>query len=274
MKSENTKPKAKLSSLWLILWIILLFSFLLFILFEIINKYQQKDSFENFTLSFADNNQNTIFSVDEITFFSSSNCKNKASSQTNFTLENLYTYTDIAFFINNHSEEHTSENTLKSLKISNLKYTTSPSVGTPSLYYKDLNNFTKSELLVNNKIESELEFKITSNDFVDYKEPILYNNGANPITLCYQNENIKSDYTITNTSTPITYDGSLLQKCNVSLDTLICTISFDIDLINQKNQKFKASLYFSIPYEEGDNSILKGSITVKKQTNFKFYRYE
>ena len=55
-------------------------------------------------------------------FFTSCNAKNKTSSNTNFTIENLYQYTDIALFINNNSEENNLENTLKSVKLTNLKY--------------------------------------------------------------------------------------------------------------------------------------------------------
>ncbi len=63
-------------------------------------------------------------------------------------------------------------------------------------------------------------FNITSEDEVNLDKPTLYNNLANPIVLSYINHNIKTDYTITDTSTPMTYDGSLLKRCNILLNNI------------------------------------------------------
>ena len=123
-------------------------------------------------------------------------------------------------------------------------------------------------------INGELNFEITSENTADLSKPVLYNNCANPIVLSYVSDNIKSDYTITDTSIPIVYDGSLLQRCNVSLDSIACTVSFDIDITNNKNQKFKTTVYFDIPYQDDSSSIYDGSITLRKDVNYNFYRYE
>ena len=88
------------------------------------------------------------------------------------------------------------------------------------------------------------------------------------------NQNIKTDYTILDTSTPITYNGSLLNRCNISLESVSCALSFDIYIENNKNEKFKTCVYLEIPYKHLDNSITDGSITVTQDTNFNFYRYE
>ena len=77
---------------------------------------------------------------------------------------------------------------------------------------------------------SEGDFTVTAENEANLDNPILYNNLANPITLSYSNQNIKSDFTITDTSTPITYDGSLLKRCNVDLASISCKLSFDIYL--------------------------------------------
>ena len=72
-------------------------------------------------------NQKTVFEVNKIVFFSNCDAKNKTSSSTNFTIENLYQYTDMAIFINNHStDEKTSENTLKKVSINNIKFNKMP----------------------------------------------------------------------------------------------------------------------------------------------------
>ena len=111
---------------------------------------------------------------------------------------------------------------------------------------KDILSFANSTIDENNLITETLNFEITSENTADLSKPILYNNCANPIVLSYVNDNIKSDYTITDTSIPIVYDGSLLQRCNITLESISCTLSFDINITNNKNQKFKATIYFDI----------------------------
>ena len=231
-------------------------------------------NFESSIISFSKNNEKKIFSIDKVVLFSSSDSKNKSSSATNFTIENLYSFTDIALFINNNSEENTLENTLKSVKINNIKFTKEPLLGTSSLYYKNLDNFAKGEIIEENKINESLDFEITQEDKANLSRPVLYNNCANPITLSYINQNIKTDYTITDTENPITYNGSLLKRCGVSLASIDASVSFDIEIENNKNQKFRTTVSLNIPYEDGEKSIYDGNLTVKKNTNFDFYRYE
>ena len=51
------------------------------------------------------------------------------------------------------------------------------------------NHFTYIQypLLINNIINEELKFEITSEDEADFNKPVLFNNCANPITLSYIN---------------------------------------------------------------------------------------
>ena len=187
--------------------IIILLLILILIFQKIYNNLLHKRGFEDSIISFAEKNKETIFSINKVVFFSSSDSKNKLNSGLNFSIENLYTYTDIALFIDNNSEENTLENTLKSVKISNIKFTKEPVVGQPSLYYKPITGFAKSEFEESNIIDKELEFIITSENEADLSKPVLYNNCANPITLSYINQNIKTDYTMKDTENPITYNG-------------------------------------------------------------------
>ena len=272
MKEKNKKFFMK--RIIHIILIIILIIILVFLLKKTYDNLLHKKSFENSIISFAEKNKETIFSINKITFFSSCDSKNKTSSISNFTIENLYAYTDIALFIDNHSEENTAENTLKNVKISNIKFTKQPTVGKPNLYYKSVENFAKGEIDENNIIDKELEFEITSEDEADFSKPVLFNNCANPITLSYINQNIKTDYTMTDIQNPITYNGKLLERCGVSIQSIETTISFDIEIENNKNQKFRTTAYFNIPYKDEGKSIYDGNITVKQDTNFNFYRYE
>lgn len=272
MKKDDKKMLIKL--IIYISIIIILIVILVFLIQVIYDKISNKKSYEKSVIGFIEKNKEKVFSINKIIFFSSCDSKRKTISPTNFTMENLYTYTDMALFINNNSEENSLENTLKNVKISNIKITKKPLIGEPNIYYKSINNFAKSEFEENNKIEEELKYEITSEDQTNFDNPVLYNNCANPITLSYINQNIKTDYTITDTKNPIIYNGTLLSRCGVSIDLIETSISFDIYLENNKNQKFKSTVYFNIPYENNEKSIYGGNLSIKKETDFNFYRYE
>ena len=263
--------KKKLILIIIVIILLIIVFGLAYLLFQ---KYVLKQNFENDILSFASKNQNTVFKIEKITFFSSCDAKNKSISNTNFTIENLYQYTDMALFISSSSDEKNLENTLKKVYIDNISYTTSPKLGETKLYYKNINHFAKSDITDDNLIQDRIDFEITSKDEANLDKPTLYNNLANPIVLSYVNNNIKTDYTLTDTSKPITYDGSLLKRCNVLLNDITCKLSFDIYIVNHLDQEFKCSVYIDIPLETEDKSIYDGNITLRKNTNFIFYRYK
>lgn len=267
------KHKIKLS-LTIFLTIIAIFSIYNFTT-SLLPKFIQKINYEKDILSFANKNRNSIFYINQITLFSSSDAKNKiSSSKSNFTLENLYTYTDIAIFINKYTQENQLENTLKEVSIKNISIDVPSKEGQSHLYYKNLNDFATPYIPEAEALNDELTFKISANEITDFSDPILYNNCANPITLTYINENIKTDYTILDTTNPITYNGSLLKRCGIPLTKIASKISFDVFITNNKDEKFKSKVFISIPYETESNSIYDGHITIKDDVNFIFYRYE
>ena len=62
--------------------------------------------------------------------------------------------------------------------------------------------------------------------------------------------------------------------CGVSLSLIHTSLSFDIEIENNKNEKFRTNVYFDMPYEYDDKSIYDGNLKVKKDVKFDFYRYE
>ncbi len=255
--------------------VFLLFIIVFILTYLLFQKYVLKSNFEKDVLPFANKNGKTVFEVNKIVLFSGCDAKNKTGSVTNFTIENLYQFTDIALFINNSSsEEKNLENTFKKVSINNIQYLTPPELGQPKLYFKGLNQFAKSGLIAENEIQDALDFTITSEDEANLDTPILYNNLANPITLSYVNENIKTDYTITDTSTPITYDGSLLKRCNVDLNSISCKLSFDIFITNNLEEEFKTTVFLDIPLKTQEKSINDGNVNMSLNSNFVFYRYK
>ena len=290
ISKENSKKYIKKNIIITIL-LLILSTILILLTFNLASKYIEKKEFEKQISSFNEKNNKQIFSIDNITLFSSCDAKNKVSTNSNFTLENIYTYTDIAIYINNNFENNkiennsienntiennTIENTLKSVKIDNIKFDNIPENGNLKLYYKNINNYAKpaisSEILIN----ENLEFDILSEETNDFSKPFLYNNCANPITLSLVHENIKNDYTIIDTSIPITYNGSLLKRCNIPLTSIETSLSFDIYITNNKDEKFKSKVFIKIPYKDKTNnkSIYDGNIIIKPNTNFVFMRYE
>ncbi len=263
----------KKSKIILTIIVIILIGIVIFLAFLVFQKHILKKQFENDILNFANKNQSTIFTIDSITLFSSADAAYKTNTANNFTIQNLYQYTDIALFINNISNENTLENTFKKVHIENLHFSSMPKLGEPNLYFKSINNFAKSDLTEEPPITDSFEFTISSSDEADLTTPTLYNNLANPLTFSYVNSNIKSDYTITDISSPITYDGSLLQKCNIHLEDIACTLSFDIYITNNLDEDFKTTVSIDIPLSYENKSILDGNLTIKQDTNYTFYRY-
>ena len=266
-KNFNTKS--------LILIISLIISIICFIILSyfVFTSFINKLSFEKFTLDIYNKNSKSIFSIDKIIFFSSCNSDSSVNTNSTININNLTQYTDIAIFINNSSDEYDLSNTLKSVSIKNFSFNTTPQLGTYNIYYKSLTDFAKYSVLENNLIDDELNFEIISSDKADYSKPVLFNNCANPITLSYVNSNIQNDYTITNDGS-ISYDGSLLKKCNILLNNINCSFSFTIFVENNLGEKFKCPIYIDIPLENDSSSIYDGSLTYTYNSNFVFYRYE
>lgn len=245
----------------------------LFFGYTVLGTYINKTSFEKDVLNIANKNANPVFSINNITLFSSADSQAEIQSNSALNLKNLFQYTDIAIFLNPNGDNLTSENTLKDVFIDNINFATSPEVGAPSLYYKVLSDFSTSKHLEENKIDDKLEFNITSEDTADLSLPTLYNNCANPITLSYVNNNIKTDFTLADAFSQITYDGSLLKKCGIILSSIKSALSFDINITNNLNQNFKCPIYIEIPLDAEDGtSIYDGKVIVKDTTNYTFYR--
>lgn len=212
-----------------------------------------------------------IFTIDKIVLFSSASANTNINSNSTATINNLYQYTDIAIFINNSHNGLSLENTLKSLSIKDISFNSTPTAGSPNLYYKSLTNFATTGIEENNLINNNLDFEISSKDEIDYNKPILFNNCANPITLSYVNTNIVNDYTIQNNS--ITYDGSLLKNCNVLLNDIKCNFSFTIYIENNWGERYRCPIYINIPFEDSNSSIYNGSYTYTFNPHYVFHTY-
>lgn len=257
--------------------LLVIFSIILVIVSNIFfrNLQNKKDCTDSY-LEFANNNDKKLFSIDKITYFSNCNADISTNSNSSFTISNLYQYTDIAIFINNHTDEfegkQTAENTLKSVTLSDIQFSLKPNHGTPNLYYKNINDFTKSSYENDNLINDSITFDTSVEDEIDYSKPILYNNCANPITLCYVNSKIKDSYTLSDTTQNIEHNGSLLKTCGITLNSISCQVSFVINITNNLDEIFTCPLTLNIPLSTESSTIYDGNLTLKDSTNYNFIK--
>lgn len=257
---------------FILVLLILIIVFLL-LSYTVSMAYINKVTFEQNVIEMAEKNEESIFIINNITFFSSCNSMSQIQPNSSLTLNNLYQYTDIAIFLTPVDKNLTYKNTLKNVYIDNINFVDTPIDGTPNLYYKNINKFATSEYLEENIIQETLDFKISSEENENLDVPLLYNNCVNPITLCYVNNNIRTDYTLPDAFSQITYDGSLLKKCGVTLSSIACSISFDIHITNNLDQEFICPIFIRIPLElEDGTSIYDGKVLFKDTTNHTFYR--
>ena len=267
------KLKMPLKQFKFILILLILVFVFLFLSYTVSRAYINKVSFENDVISIASKNDEIIFTIDNITLFSSANASSEIQSNSALKLNNLYQFTDMALFISPGTNNLTNKNTLKQVFINNINFAKTPDEGTPNLYYKNIQNFATPGYDEEKRIEDILHFEISSENDVDLSKPILYNNCANPITLSFVNNNIKTDYTLADAFSQITYDGSLLKRCGITLNSIASGVSFDIHIINNLEQEFICPIYIEIPLEAEDStSIYDGKVLLKNNTNYTFYR--
>lgn len=242
-----------------------------------IRVYIVNKEFANNMSEIAKLNSKTVFSIDRIYLYSSADAKSKETNKPIWDLD-IYQYTDIALFINNRDSEGISyENTIKDLTIDNVKFN-GLEAGNPKLYYKNVNDFAKLDIANENEIKDSMQFNVINSGDADYTKATIYSNCQNPITLEYVNFNMKEETKISDISTPLTYDGSLLKKAGISLSTIKCTLSFRVTIVNNYNQKYVATVYIDIPIEDSfSNTNIYGGKIIKniENTNIvKFVRVE
>ena len=213
-----------------------------------------------------------IFSIDKITYFSSCNAKAETNTNSAFKISNLYQFTDIAIFINNNSNEFNSKNTLKSVELTDFKYETTPTIGKQSIYYKNLNDFAKPKFVKENIIKDSINFETTSEDKIDYSKPVLYNNCANPITLCYINENLKDNYTLYKNVSNISYNGSLLKMCGIALTSLSCKLNCTIKITNNLDEIYTCPISLNIPLSTDSSTLYDGTLNLTDSTSYNFIK--
>lgn len=231
-------------------------------------------SFQESVLYLSELNSKNVFSLDKILMFSSASANHNEVINKALWDINVSQFTDIAIYINNHSENGlNSENIINKLYIDNIQFNEFPTLGTPSLFYKNANNFGKYEYIENNLIMNSLNFEIVREN-INYEKPQLYIDTSSPICISYINSNIKSNVILSDINNALVYDGSLLKRANITLSNISTSFSFNIHVINNLNQHFICNVNIQIPLENNELDIYNGN--VKKElsnlSNCQFYR--
>lgn len=284
-KNKNTivlSRKKKMNTKTKLILCILLIIFLIFSIRNIVMCQVANRNLAELADSFYMSNAKTVFSIDKIILYSSANAIKNEVTRPVWDL-NVYQYTDIAIYINNHSDEElNSENAIKTLYIDNIRLN-GVKKGEQSLYFKNAPDFGKSiysavekkEDADSNKIGDKLEFSVLNDGDINYEKRQIYADCSSPITLEYVN-NIVNNKIISDIENDVKYDGSILKRSGIVLSDIKSSISFRINLTSNYNQKYMANVYIEIPLEDsvtGDN-IYSGKFEKKiEEENYsKFYR--
>lgn len=260
-RTRNRRKKID-NKKFIVLSLCLLISLIIFYLLInfVYNKFKVKSNLEKDIVNNS-SEVSDIFKLNKIVLFSSANATNNETTRDLWNL-NIYQYTNIAIYLDNNEKTSLNEqNTIKKLYLDNINFGSLPDKGTPSLYYKDIKTFGTSDLFEYNKINESLEFNIINFDeALDTSKPNFYTTCQIPITIEFVNNNVKENAIIPNHGMPLKFDGSLLSKANISLNSILCNLSFNINIVNNLDEKFVYNANISVPLEDGDNSIYDGYI--------------
>lgn len=263
-KNKSHKRSTKYYIFKAVIFILLVI--LLIVLIKInYNDAQRKVALENTIADITSFNAKQVFSIDKIYLYSSADAINNETKKPMWNLD-VYQYTDIAIYISANSS-NSEQNTIKELYIDDVKFD-SLNTGTPNLYYKNLFDFGKFNLLNNNIITNRLDYTILSpvasvlpdenilsdgsESSIDYSKPEIYSDCTTPLSLEYVNL-VKSNYFVSNIETPLIYDGSLLKRINVDLSSISCDLSFKIHIKNNLDESHVATVKISIPLKDDIN---------------------
>ena len=253
---ENNKKALKIIAFLIILLIVCTLIYFSFLQNIFIKKNLEKDS-----KTFSDLNENIPFSIKEIILFSSATAESDSVNQ-QLALD-ISQYCDIGIYLNKIEDENI---LISSLYIDNIVMS-SPEIGTPYLYKKNISDLGKCSFNEKNTITDSLSFNIINTDSaLNYNNYEIYNNGTTPISLGFYNKNIKTGFFPDNSE--IFYNGTLLKEATIPLISLHCNISFRINIITHSNEHYICNINFDIPFENEDSLIYDtGYITKEFNSN-------
>ena len=294
--------------------LIVMTAFIVVSLVKIFSIKYVNDEFAKQADNFFKLNEKTVYSIDKIYMYSSADAIKNKVTRPLWNLD-IYQYTDIALYINNRDDNKLDyENSIKEMYIENVKFNNF-NKGEQKLYYKNPNYFgrgiynyysvktdenqdeqnTTDENNTNDdtnssndgtaennqdigsiEVNPKLTYQVLNDGDLDYSKPEIYCDATNPITLEFVNQNVKKNQILSDVTTDVTYNGSLLKRAGIVLSDISGSVSFDVVIINNYDQKYICSVYLEIPLNDtvtGKN-IYDGKFekTQENENIFKFYR--
>lgn len=275
MKNFKFKIKnVKLAfALLIILAIVVLLLFYHFVLADVFSR----NNFANQMIELSDENETSVFNIQKVLLYSDANAIDNSEDH---SLKNMSIcqFTDLSIYLDNSSSntELSSENTVKELYIDNINMTSKSDVGTKILNYKNPMNFGKYKNikeLDNGRIDFKVINTNQENESQNYSEPTFYTDCSNPITLGYLNKDIVTNYSVSDASKFISFNGKVLKEANVSLDDINYTLNFTIHIVNNLNQKFAYNMKLDVNLNDDNGGIYNGYTYKGKTTSGSEYRF-
>lgn len=275
MKNFKFKIKnVKLAfALLIILAIVVLLLFYHFVLADVFSR----NNFANQMIELSDENETSVFNIQKVLLYSDANAIDNSEDH---SLKNMSIcqFTDLSIYLDNSSSntELSSENTVKELYIDNINMTSKSDIGTKILNYKNPMNFGKYKNikeLDNGRIDFKVINTNQENESQNYSEPTFYTDCSNPITLGYLNKDIVTNYSVSDASKSISFNGKVLKEANVSLDDINYTLNFTIHIVNNLNQKFAYNMKLDVNLNDDNGGIYNGYTYKGKTTSGSEYRF-
>lgn len=271
--------KLKIKNEKLVFSVLIISLFVLFLLYYnfVFSVVFSRNSFANEMIEIADENENSIFNIQKILLYSSANAIDNSKDH---SLRNMSIcqYSDLSIYIDNTSyiSELTNENTIKELYIDSIVINSSADIGTKTLNYKnplDFGKYKNIQFPNNGRIDFNIINTNSENENTDYSKPTFYTDCSNPITLGYLNKDILTNYSVSENSSTVSFNGKVLKEANIDLSTINYTLSFKIHIINNLNQKFVYNISLNSDLSDSSGGIYNGYIFKGRNTTGNEFRF-
>lgn len=274
---KKTKFKIKNVRLAFILLMILAFIVLLLYYNFVFSTVSARNKFANEMIEISDENETSIFNIQRILLYSSANAIDNSENQSLKDLS-ICQYTDLSIYIDNSSSssELTDENTVKELYIDNINITSTSDIGSKVLNYKNPLNFGQYKEVqspANNRIDFNVINTNQENENSNYDEPTFYTDCSNPITLGYLNKDILTNYSVSEDSNTVSFNGKVLKEANINLADINYTLNFTIHIVNKLDQNFAYNMKLDVNLADDNGGIYNGYVYKGKTTSGSEYRF-
>lgn len=185
--------------------------------------------------------------INKIVCYTSANAVNSNENIKSDWEVDIYQYTDIAIYF-----QKIRNINIETVYVDNIQITKKPVLGEANIYRKNLEDFAKSMLI--DEVEDKIEFEVSLDGVNDFQQ-----NCTNPITISYINKNIKEKFLVKNNLQQLTFDETILKRALILPEEIEAQISFDINVTDTEQNKYKANIVLDIPIRK----LMDGQKTVE-----------